>query len=133
MNLTDITAGLKYFTGVTPQPFWAILPGAAAPCLPQPLWSSAGQVVRCTCRWLVQAERHQRADAPVRADLNLDGPEGYRLKLWKTSGVVDAEEDDMARQVFSRLCPEGSPLVVDVGSNIGLHRAERHMLLHLRP
>ena len=28
MNLTDITAGLKYFTGVTPQPFWAILPGA---------------------------------------------------------------------------------------------------------
>ncbi|KAK9820841.1 hypothetical protein WJX81_004704 [Elliptochloris bilobata] len=42
----------------------------------------------------------------------------YSHLLW-TQGVIDHVEDVLARDVFSRLCANGSPLMVDVGSNIG--------------
>jgi FkbM family methyltransferase len=48
----------------------------------------------------------------------LDHAQGYNVLLWK-EGVLDALEDKLARSIFSRLCPQGSPLMVDVGANIG--------------
>ncbi len=52
--------------------------------------------------------------APVRLDVEAS----YSHVLWNKS-MVDAVEDEVARGIFARLCPEGSPLVVDVGANIG--------------
>ncbi len=48
----------------------------------------------------------------------MDVEASYSHVLWNKS-MVDAVEDEVARGIFARLCPEGSPLVVDVGANIG--------------
>ncbi len=50
--------------------------------------------------------------------MDMDASAGYSGQLWKTN-KVDQVEDDLARQIFARLCQDGSPLVVDVGANIG--------------
>ncbi len=33
-NLSDYYSGLKYFSRISPEPFWAVLPGAGCPVLP---------------------------------------------------------------------------------------------------
>ncbi len=55
----------------------------------------------------------------------MDEDPSYSLLLWKED-TLDPLEDKLVRAILSRMCADGSPLVVDVGCNFGCAaRAER--------
>jgi hypothetical protein len=55
----------------------------------------------------------------------MDEDPSYSLLLWKED-TLDPMEDKLVRDILSRMCADGSPLVVDVGCNFGCAaRAQR--------